>query len=51
MSKEDLLKWANEKKPADFAKEFKSHLDTAVQQKLSPDAVEEDDLDETGDEE
>lgn len=36
MSKEDLLKFANEKKPADFTKEFKTQLDSAIQKKLTP---------------
>ena len=53
MSYEDLLKHANEKKPADFKKEFKSQLDKTIQQKLSPDTEEEesDNGGETGDDE
>lgn len=35
MSKQDLLRFANEKKPADFAAEFKNHLAVAVAKKLT----------------
>ena len=35
MSKEDLLRFANENKPADFAAEFKSQIDVAVAKKLT----------------
>jgi hypothetical protein len=36
MSHEDLLRYANENKPADFTREFKSKVDVLVKQKLSP---------------
>ena len=35
MSKEDLLRHANEKRPADFTAEFKSQVSVAVAQKLT----------------
>lgn len=35
MAKEDLLRFANDKKPADFAAEFKTHLEVAVAKKLT----------------
>lgn len=34
-TKQDLLRFANENKPADFAAEFKSHLDVAVAKRLT----------------
>ena len=34
MSKKNLLKFANEKKPAEFSKEFKLQLDRKIQAKL-----------------
>ncbi len=36
MSKDDLLKFANEGKPAEFTKEFKKQLDRTVHSKLFP---------------
>jgi len=41
MSKEQLLKFANDGLPADFTKEFKMELDKAVQKKLFPEQEEE----------
>jgi hypothetical protein len=35
MSKEDLLRFANDQKPADFAAEFKTQIGVAVAQKLT----------------
>ncbi len=35
MSKEELLKFANQKKPADFTKEFKKELADRIQQKIN----------------
>ena len=36
MSRENLLKFANDKKPADFTKEFKTILDQEIKSKLFP---------------
>lgn len=36
MSHQDLLRFANDKKPAEFATEFKDQLAAAVQVKLNP---------------
>ncbi len=47
MSKKDLLKHANDKKPVEFTKEFKSQLDKAVQLKLNPEM--EETIDDDGD--
>lgn len=35
MAREDLLRFANDKKPADFAAEFKTQLAQVVAQKLT----------------
>ena len=52
MGKEELLKLANEKKPAEFTKEFKRQLDALVHQKLQPEIEvgETDDDNDSGDE-
>ena len=39
MSNSELLRHANEKKPADFTKEFKSQIDVIVQQAIRPEVV------------
>jgi hypothetical protein len=49
MSQEDLLRFANDKKPADFAAEFKTQVAAVVAQKLtSPKQVVEVKDDESG---
>ena len=43
MSIDELLRHANDNKPADFTKEFKSQIDIIVQKAIQPEVVEEDD--------
>ncbi len=45
MGNEKLLKYANDKKPVEFTKEFKTKLDKSIQTKLHPEPIVPDDKD------
>jgi len=51
MSIDDLLKAANEKKPADFGNKFKELLKTKIEDKINPKPAENEDNDGAGGEE